>query len=163
MALAPRLGVRTGWRSRAGTPDSCRSSIAGSVRTRALRRSRAPTAPSRIGKSERLPPTTPTSGRSATIAPAELRPGVTGPAEGIVDRGTERRDVAHLPAVEDLVLVIEMEVHVGGLEGRRDPGERCWPPRTLAQQVDHGRGGGPHVGRAERQAADRPQVLLELA
>src|SRR4051794_4839510 len=120
--------------------------------------SRSAVAFSRVGKSERLPPTTPTRGappsamvgaaiaaavaraaaaaagaaaaaRAAAAAPAAPRPrpiGGRSPAqcrsrrarlrEGVLRIAPEGRQVAHLPALEDLALVVEVEVDIGGSE-----------------------------------------------
>ena len=77
----------------------------------------------------------------------------------------ERRHVAHLAALEHASLVVEVEVDVGSTSSAvvRCRVESRRPRRALAEQVDHRGRGRAHLDRAERQPADRPDVLLELA
>ena len=106
-------------------------------------------ASSSTGKSERLPPTTPTTGGSATsqltsallsaivrvVAPsAARRRAARARVERLLDDRAERGHVAHLAALEDLPLVVEVEVdgrigqrraEPGGLEARRAAPARC--------------------------------------
>ena len=122
------------------------------------------TAFSRIGKSERLPPTTPTSGsvigspaRSASLGlgaqpmwPAASRARASassGVAPSAVTWPIFRRS-------NTVALVVQVEVRVGHLERLVDAGRVRRSRRALAEQVDHRRRGGAHA-RPSRAAARR--------
>src|ERR1035437_6475962 len=96
------------------------------------------------------------------LAPAEGGSCTNGSLEGFLGRRGERRQVAHLAALEDLPFVVQVEVDRRVSEGGRDALETGQAPLAGAQEVDHRR---RTVGSriAQGQAADRPDVLLELA
>ena len=129
--------------------------------------SRTATAASSVGKSDRLPPTMPTTGLafgSVIGRPPSRRPPSRARASArcarssaVVRIGAERRQVAHLAAFEDVALVVEVEVD--GRVGQRDlrAGQPRRASRTRAQQVDH-RGRAERVGRAEPAARRSPRM-----
>ena len=69
---------------------------------------------------------------------------------------TPTRDVAHLAARPRRVLAVEMQMGVVG-EDRRPAMDR------IADQIAHLDALGGEIGRAQRQAADRADMVLELA
>ena len=80
---------------------------------------------------------------------------------GRLDRRADDGQVPHLAAGAGPVLAVEVQAQAG-LGQRRLPVGRPGLPE-VAEQVGHGRRRHETFGRAQRQAADRPQLLLELA
>ena len=134
--------------------------------------SRTATAASSVGKSERLPPTMPTRGavvvvRSVMRLPPCRRPRTVAPGQR--ERGTTPSSTSSPSAVRcpilrrsntrALVVQVEVDGRVG--QGVADTEQPRLAGRAGAEQIDHRRR-RDRVGRAEPEAADGADVLLEL-
>src|SRR5688572_1047543 len=96
----------------------------------------------------------------ADMTSGQGRPGVADQIGGGLRRIGERGEVTHLPSRLGVALAVEVEPDAR-------PRQRLRPTRLavlpeIAEQVGHGRR-PQQIGRAERQAADRAELLLELA
>ena len=127
-------------------------------------------AASRIGKSERLPPTTPTRGPSsrsliivglldvAARPPIAARPAPrrrTERARASSTVGGERGQVAHLASFEHLALVVQVEMDRRDRRARPTaPSSRAGRRGPSAEQVDHRRRGE----RVRREPRPSPQI-----
>src|SRR5215210_9122399 len=125
-------------------------------------------------------PASPTSRRSSSRSPAsstasptttsttsgwcrneaERLPRLQHPFQRLLRRRPQRRQVAHLPAGPRRGLAVEVELDLGKAAGGGPIGLAVLP--EVAQEVRHG-GGAQELGRAQGEAGDGPELLLELA
>src|SRR4051812_25863361 len=91
---------------------------------------------------------------------AQRRPRRGHPFPRLLHRRLQGGQVAHLAAGPGFRLAVEVELDVGEAAGGLPVGLAAGP--EVAQEVRHG-GGAEELRRAQRQAADGPQLLLELA